>query len=100
MAWADNYIKQLEAGGTVRFRPRGGSMTGLIESGQLVTVRPREQGRGLDVGQIVLCRVQGAQYLHKIVAVSSDGRYQIGNNKGRINGWANEIYGVVVSVED
>lgn len=100
MGWADNYISSLKNGETVKFRPRGGSMTGRIESGQLVTVEP--SSRGFAVGDAVLCKVAGNQYLHLVLAFGSDGRYQIGNNKGGINGWctADNVYGVVVAVEE
>jgi hypothetical protein len=40
MSWATTPIARLRAGETVQFRPRGGSMTGKIESGQLCTVTP------------------------------------------------------------
>ena len=75
-------------------------MTGRIESGQLVTVLP--SANGFSVGDAVLCKVSGNQYLHLVLAVGSDGRYQIGNNKGGINGWctADSVYGVVTVVED
>jgi len=99
MGWASQYIAQLEAGATVQFRPRGGSMSGKIESGQLCTVEPVE-AESLNVGDIVLCKVNGSQYLHLIKAIQG-ARFQIGNNKGRINGWitANSIYGRCVRVE-
>jgi len=100
--WADNYIKQLQNGETVQFRPRGGSMTGRIESGQLVTVEPLN-GRGPQVGDAVLCKVEGRQFLHLVKAIEGDNeRFQIGNNKGRINGWTKwyNIYGIVTKVED
>jgi len=38
MGWATGHIEKLRAGETVSFRPRGNSMTGKIESGQLCTV--------------------------------------------------------------
>lgn len=98
MGWADNYIKKLEAGETVQFRPRGNSMTGLVNDGQLVTVSPCTAAA---VGYVVLCKVTGRQYLHKVTAIDHGGRgYQIGNNKGHINGWTRSIYGVVTKVED
>jgi hypothetical protein len=40
MAWATPYISKLKLGETVSFRPRGNSMQGKIESGQLCTVEP------------------------------------------------------------
>jgi hypothetical protein len=99
MSWATQYISQLQTGETVQFRPRGGSMSGKIESGQLCTVEP-VQPESLKVGDIVLCKVNGSQYLHLIKAIQG-ARFQIGNNKGRINGWitANSIYGRCVRVE-
>ena len=84
MGWAAHYIEKLKQGETVSFRPRGGSMTGKIESGQLCTVAPADPD-SLAVGDIVLCRVNGAEYLHLIKAIQGP-RFQIGNNRGRING--------------
>ena len=99
MGWATHYIEKLQNGETVEFRPRGGSMKGKVESGQLVTVEPVGE-RKLKKRDIVLCKVGGAQYLHLIKAIQGD-RYQIGNNLGRINGWIgkNSIYGVCTYVE-
>jgi hypothetical protein len=73
-------------------------MKGKIESGQLCTVVPATDE--LKVGDVVLCKVNGQQYLHLIKAVQG-GRYQIGNNRGRVNGWVsrNSIYGKCVRVE-
>jgi len=99
MAWAAKYIEQLSRGETVQFRPRGNSMSGKIESGQLVTVAP-VANYALEIGKIVLCKVNGAQYLHLIKAISGE-RFQIGNNRGRINGWTSRrnIYGIVIRIE-
>ncbi|MEZ0390482.1 MAG: hypothetical protein ACAI34_25610 [Verrucomicrobium sp.] len=54
----------------------------------------------LEVGEIVLCRVGGAEYLHLIKAKQGN-RFQIGNNRVRINGWVsmNGIFGKCVGVE-
>lgn len=99
MGWATGHIEKLRAGETVSFRPRGNSMTGKIESGQLCTVTPVDP-ETLKVGDIVLCKVNGQEYLHLIRAIQGP-RFQIGNNRGRINGWvsAKAIYGKCVSVE-
>ena len=98
MGWATKYIEQLQRNEAVQFRPRGNSMTGKIESGQLVTVVPLGD-RKIQIGDIVLCKVNGAQYLHLVKAVSGE-RFQIGNNQGRINGWTSRrnIFSVVTSV--
>lgn len=101
MSWATPHIKKLQEGESVQFRPRGGSMKGKVESGQLVTVEPVGEHK-LEVGSIVLCKVSGSHYLHLIKAVQEGDkpRYQIGNNKGHINGWTSTIYGVCTKVED
>ena len=83
MGWASRYIQKLREGEIVSFRPHGQSMTGRIESGQLCTVAPVDPAV-LDVGDIVLCKVAGNEYLH-IVKSIKNGRYQIGNNRGFIN---------------
>ncbi len=70
-------------------------MSGIIESGQLVTVVPHKE---YAVGDAVLCRVSGNWYLHLIKAIK-DGRYQIGNNRGGINGWTAAVYGKATKVE-
>jgi phage repressor protein C with HTH and peptisase S24 domain len=100
VGWAAHYIEKLKAGETVAFRPRGNSMVGKIESGQLCTVEPLTSHSNLRVGDIVLCKVGGSEYLHLIKAIQGD-RFQIGNNRGRINGWvgANSIFGKCIKVE-
>ena len=100
MGWATQHIAKLKAGETVSFRPRGNSMAGKIESGQLCTVAPVDVTT-LRVGDIVLCKVNGREYLHLVKAIQGT-RFQIGNNRGRINGWvsASAIFGRCVSVAD
>ncbi|WP_339733479.1 hypothetical protein [uncultured Gimesia sp.] len=73
-------------------------MKGKIDSGQLCTVAPVKV-EDLEKGDIVLCKVNGNDYLHLIKAIQGK-RYQIGNNIGRINGWItfHSIYGRLVKV--
>jgi hypothetical protein len=99
MGWASKYMEKLRTGDVVSFRPRGNSMSGKIETGQLCTIAPVDSG-ALQVGDIVLCKVNGREYLHLIKAIQG-GRFQIGNNRGRINGWvsANAIFGKCIRVE-
>jgi len=54
----------------------------------------------LQVGDIVLCKVKGREYLHLIKAIQG-ARFQIGNNRGRINGWvtAHSIFGKCIAVQ-
>ena len=101
MGWATHYIAKLKGGEVVSFRPRGHSMKGKIESGQLCTVEPVADLTTFEKGDIVLCKVNGNEYLHLIKAIQGS-RFQIGNNRGRINGWIsrNSIFGKCVKVED
>ena len=97
MGWASNYIKRLKDGRTVEFRPKGNSMQPKIESGQLCTVAP---SKDIEIGDIVLCKVKGREYLHLVKAIKNN-RYQIANNKGFINGWIgiDAIYGKLVDIQ-
>lgn len=97
MGWATEYIKKLKAGEAVEFRPKGNSMSGIIESGNLVLVEPITTQ--LHIDDIVLCKVNKKQYIHIIKNIEQD-CYLIGNNKGYINGWINinAIYGKVVRI--
>lgn len=96
MGWATHYISALQAGETVEFRPRGNSMTGRVNSGDLCRVAPLGD-RMPQRGDVVLCSVGRAQYLHIVHAVRGD-RFQIGNNHGHINGWIvkKSIYGILI----
>ncbi len=99
MGWATHHIEKLKNNETVQLRPRGNSMKGKINSGQLVTVAPIDK-RELKIGDIVLCKVKSYQYLHLIKSIQGE-RYQIGNYIGGINGWIrrNSIFGICVKIE-
>lgn len=75
-------------------------MTGRVNDGDLCEVRRPRTEDALKAGDVVLCRVRGAQYLHLVKAVRN-GQYQIRNNRGEINGWVsrNGIFGLLVSVK-
>lgn len=72
-----------------------------IESGQLCTVEPIKDFSALEKGDIVLCKVGGNQHIHLIKALDGK-RFQIGNNRGGINGWigANSIFGKCIKIEN
>jgi hypothetical protein len=99
MGWASDHIARLQRGEAIQCRPRGNSMQGKIRSGQCCTVEPVDPAT-LEVGDIVLCKVNGRQYLHLVKAIQGP-RFLIGNNQGRINGWitGNSIYGKCTKVE-
>ncbi len=71
----------------------------IVNDGDRVTVAPCDPAT-LEVGDIVLVRVHGTDYVHLIKAKQQQ-RFLIGNNRGGINGWvgSNAIYGKVVAVE-
>ena len=99
MGWAKYAIEALGRGETVMIRPRGHSMQGKVNDGDLVTIAPCNPS-SLCVGDIVLVRVHGNDYLHLIKAIDGE-RFQIGNNRGGINGWvrAGGVYGIAVTIE-
>jgi len=74
-------------------------MSGKVGSGQLCTVVPVDPAT-LSVGDIVLCRVGRSEYLHLVKAIRP-GQFQIGNNRGFINGWVApaNIFGKLTRVE-
>jgi hypothetical protein len=96
-------------------------MEPLIKSGQLCTCAPTHgfTAAYVAVGDVVLCKVNGAEYLHKVLqkkehlkmheieeAVKSGtpndkNDFLIGNNKGGTNGWikGTKIYGKLIKVE-
>src|SRR5688572_27488050 len=99
MSWAKYAIEALQRGETTMLRPRGHSMQGKVNDGDLVTLAPCDPAT-LTVGAIVLVRVRGTDYLHLVKAIDGE-RFQIGNNRGGINGWvrAGSIYGIATKVE-
>lgn len=99
MSWASAAIQRLQAGETVSIRPRGQSMAGKVNSGDLVTLVPCDPAQ-LKAGDVVLVKVKGRVYLHLVKAINN-GRWLIGNNWGGINGWvgSSAIYGVMIAVE-
>lgn len=75
-------------------------MSGKVESGQLATVVPLLDSAPR-VGDIVLCKVNGSQYLDRVRAVSGE-RFQIGNSRGRVNGWTSRrnILGICTKISN
>lgn len=104
MGWATEYIDRLKNGNKVSFRPQGRSMEPRINNGDMCTVTPIANHKAdLQPGTVVLCEVDGQQYLHIVKEIKDRDPYEylIGNNKGRINGWigASGIFGKLTKVE-
>ena len=89
-------VPELKSGRTVLVRDFGDSMMPLIMSGETVEVQPYTEG-SLSKGDVVLAKVQGNLYLHKVTAVRGK-MVQISNNRGKINGWTplSQVYGKVM----
>ncbi|MEM7164427.1 MAG: hypothetical protein AAF581_03130 [Planctomycetota bacterium] len=98
MSWAKYAKEGLRRGETVQVRPRGHSMKGKVNDGATVTLAPCDPAT-LKVGDIVLVRVSGNDYLHLVKAIDGK-RFQIGNNRGGINGWVgpSAVYGIATEV--
>ena len=78
----------------------GQSMSPILKSGQPVICIPVIKETKLKKNDIVLCKVKGKYYLHKISVIKNGVSYQISNNNGHVNGTIgrNNIYGVVVEI--
>ena len=100
MSWALHAKEALQRGASVTIRPRGHSMKGKVNDGASVTLAPCDPG-SLRVGDVVLVRVSGSDYLHLVKAIDGH-RFQIGNNRGGINGWVgpSAIYGIATRTEN
>lgn len=74
-------------------------MRGRIESGQLVTIAPVEPA-AVRADDVALVAWRGGFLLHIVKEVKGD-QLLIGNNVGKINGWAprSAVLGKVVAVE-
>src|SRR5262249_54520078 len=69
MGWATYAKEALHGGETVQVRPRDHSMSGKVNDGDRVTLAPADPAT-LKVGDIVLVRVHGTDYLHLIKAIN------------------------------
>lgn len=100
MTWVKEALEALRSGRMVQVRPQGGSMRGRIESGQLVTIAPAT-GVDVKVDDVVFIRWKGNYILHIVKEIGDQGLL-IGNNIGKINGWAgrDDVLGIVTGVSD
>jgi len=98
--WASHAVEALQRGEQATIKPRGHSMKPKVMDGATVTLAPVEP-EAVMAGDIVLVKVKGRVYLHLVKARCAN-RYQIGNNRGHINGWVgpSSIYGKAVEVQN
>jgi hypothetical protein len=104
----DNFVlKTLQEKGEVIWKPRGGSMTPRIDSGDQVKIKNCSI-YAFRVEDIVYAKVRGNYYLHLLTAIDTSAgtgyhaRYQISNNHGHVNGWTNaeNMFGICVQIKD
>lgn len=92
-------LDRLAKGETITgYKESGNSMTPLIAHREPIDLSPVDVTK-LEVDDIVLAKVAGRFYTHKIYAIK-EGRVQIGNNHGHINGWTplEKVYAIVSAV--
>lgn len=101
MSWALHAKDKLKKGENAVITPHGNSMHPRIESGATVELAPITDKTEVRIGDVVLVHVGGKDYLHLVKAMRGN-QFQIGNNKGHINGWVtlNSIYGVAINIEN
>lgn len=92
-------VDPLTRGQTVLVRGMGNSMTPILKSGEVVQVVPIKPDTSIVKGDVVVAKVIGNVYLHKVTAIrnTKTGKiYQIGNNHGYKNGWTHKIIGKAI----
>lgn len=93
-----NYkVERLQNGETFIASEKGNSMVPLIKSGQEHKLAPAKW-EDVEIGDIVYCKVSGNFYTHLVKAKDEQRGVQIGNNRGRINGWTKQVFGKVIEI--
>jgi hypothetical protein len=100
--WCQHALAELAAGRAATLRPRGHSMAPKVRDRAYVELEPVVAETELNVGDVVLCRVRGRYFLHLITALDSQGRVQIGNARGHINGWIGRaaVFGRATAIDN
>lgn len=83
---SNNAIAAIKRNGECYIQGFGGSMEPVLHSGDILHFLSITEETRLFEGDIVFCEVNGGLLLHKIIAINGD-KIQIGNNKGKMNGW-------------
>lgn len=86
-------IQRLEAGESFITSEPGNSMLPLYKSNEKHLVTPI-RWQECNVGDVVFCKVRGSCFTHKVYSVDPNRGCLIGNNKGHMNGWTKNVYGL------
>ncbi len=90
-------LEKLQNGETFITNEKGNSMNPLIKSGQNHKLEPTTW-ENCKEGDIVYCKVKGNFYTHLVKAKNNEKGLLIGNNKGGINGWTKNVFGIVTEI--
>jgi len=90
-------LERLQNGEEFITNEKGNSMVPLIYSKQDHKLAPIKL-QDVKVGDIVYCKVKGNYYTHLVKAINEKRGCLIGNNRGGINGWTQQVYGKVVEI--
>lgn len=85
-----NKIKRLLNGESFITSEPGNSMLPLYKSNEKHLLTP-VKWYDCKIGDVVFCKVHGSCFTHKVYAT---GDCLIGNNKGHMNGWTKNVYGL------
>ncbi len=90
-------LERLQLGETIITSEKGNSMIPILLSGQKHKLSPTtwEQCK---IGDVVYCKVKGNFYTHLVKATNNVKGLLIGNNRGGINGWTKQVFGIVTEI--
>lgn len=86
-------IQRLKNGESFVTSEPGNSMLPLYKSNEKHLVTPITW-QECNVGDVVFCKVRGSCFTHKVYSVDPNRGCLIGNNKGHMNGWTKNVYGL------
>lgn len=84
------------------FKAHGHSMHPRIKNGETVSVLRVDDPNEICQGDVVLVKVRGRWWLHKVARTSGPEMLEISNNRGHSNGWTSrsKVVGKVVPWEE
>lgn len=86
-------IQRLKNGESFVTSEPGNSMLPLYKSNEKHLVTPITW-QECNVGDVVFCKVRGSCFTHKVYSVDPNRGCLIGNNKGHMNRWTKNVYGL------